>query len=174
MEMQKKDWIWLAGGFGVVIVIGVGIYFVFKPKNEINSTDKNDKKKPAGKSGSSKNTADADTGEAKIKIEGATDPWDVNYYKDISAQMGGKVRILTQASALKLAAQIYDAKGIVYDTEEDVFKAIGSLKSKAQLSYLAEQFQIKYGKDMREYIKSFLSEDEEFPQVNRIVVSLAP
>lgn len=172
MEMEKKDWLWLAGGFGVVVVLGVGIYFAFKPKDENNTTNKNDKKKPAGKSGSSKNTASEDTGEAKTKVEGTTDPWDVNYYKDISAQNGGKVKILTKDSALKLAARIYDAEGVVNDDEDEVYKVIGTLKNKAQLSFLAEQFQIKYGKDMREYIKGFMSEDEEFPKVSRMVAAL--
>jgi hypothetical protein len=168
MEMAKKDWLWIAGGFGIVLVIGGVVYYVSKPKKDTGTPDKN---KTTGKKDTTKNTG-ADTGEAKIKVEGTTDPWDVNYYKDISAQTGGKVLILTKDSAMKLATRIYDAEGVFDDDEEDVYKVIGSLKNKAQLSYLAEQFQVKYGKDMREYIKGFLSADEEFPKVSRMVAAL--
>ncbi len=169
MMVEKREWKLLIGGFVVVLIIGGAVVFVIeKQKAKTISTNKKDS---FGKSASSGKSNSGSMG-AQLKIEATTDPWDRNYWQDMSRQIGGKVRILTKASADKLAAQIYNAKGVLNDDEEAVYKAIGALKSKVQFSYLASVFYDNYKVDMQDYLKDFLSEGDEFPKVNAIVTGL--
>lgn len=167
MEVEKKDWLWFAAGFTMIMAIGGALFLVFGKKKD----DPNDKSSSSANPGKN-NKGKAGSGEAGLKVEGTTDPWDINYWQDMSRQIGGKVKILTADSSRKLAQQIYSAEGALNDDEDSVYRAIGALKSKVQLSYLADVFKKIYKMDMLDYLKGFLSEDDELPKVNSIVSAL--
>lgn len=168
MEAGNKDWLWLLAGFGVVVAVGGGLWFFTKRKKVGAAEDSS----VGEKNTSSKTKPASVSGTAGVKIEGTTDPWDSNYWKDMSRQIGGKVKILTAASANNLAKTLYDAKGVFNDDEDDVYAVIGALKSKTQLSFLSEVFSENYKTGLKDYLKSFLSEDEELPKVNTMVAAL--
>ncbi len=168
MEAGNKDWIWLLAGFGVVAAVGGGLWF-FTKRKKVGTAEESS---VGGKNTSSKIKLDPVSGTAGVKVEGTTDPWDSNFWKDMSRQIGGKVKILTVASANNLAKVLYDAKGVFNDDEDGVYAAIGALKSKTQLSYLSEVFLKNHKTGLKDYLKSFLSEDEELPKVNTMVAAL--
>ena len=166
MENGNKDWLWLLGGVGVVAVIGGIIYYTSKRKKEASANSNNPASSSNKKGG--KNPAPATI---NTKQEGTTDPFDPGYWKDMAGSVGGKVQILKAASSNALSKQIYEAEGVVNDDEDSVYKVFSGLKSKVQVSYLAEQFQKIYKTDLRDYLKGFLDE-EEMEKVNRIVALL--
>jgi len=58
---------------------------------------------------------------------------------------------------------IWDSKGIPYLTNDDeaaVYGVFRALKSKTQVSVLSEYFFIKYNKDLKAFLQSFLSKNE--------------
>jgi hypothetical protein len=70
---------------------------------------------------------------------------------------------LTDYGAKLYAEKIYKAKGIPYLTNDDeaaVYGVFRSLKSKTQVSYLAETFFKMYNKDLKAFLQSFLNNNE--------------
>lgn len=59
-----------------------------------------------------------------------------------------------------LANQVYDAKGFFHDDNEKLYSVFRNIQTQYQLSNVAFYFDLKYKKDMLEYIKSFLNSDE--------------
>lgn len=70
-----------------------------------------------------------------------------------------------------IADMIYNAAGVFNDDEDAVYSAFSMLKSKAELSLLADYFQRLYKKSLFEYIQSFLNA-EELSNVNDVVSKL--
>lgn len=79
-----------------------------------------------------------------------------DYYKT----GGAGTLILTNAAADFLAKSVYDSKGYFNDDEDKLFGVFKSLKTKSQVSYLADIFYQKYRRDMITYIRSFLNDNE--------------
>ena len=59
-----------------------------------------------------------------------------------------------------LSNQVYDAKGFFHDDNEKLYSVFRNIQTQFQLSNVAFYFNLKYKKDMLEYIKSFLNSDE--------------
>jgi hypothetical protein len=73
---------------------------------------------------------------------------------------GAGTLILTDASAKFLAQSVYDSKGFFNDDEDKLYGVFKSLKTKSQVSYLADVFQHIYKRDMITYINSFMNNNE--------------
>lgn len=71
-------------------------------------------------------------------------PWSPQFYKN--APTGAA--LMTQASADKLAAQIWNSVGIFSTSIEDAYAAIKQLHAKSQVSFLADRFNALYQKDL--------------------------
>lgn len=82
-------------------------------------------------------------------IKNLTDPkgyWKPNYYK----QNGGT--IFTRKTAESYAKIIYDSLGFFYDDINAVLSVIYNIKTKSQVSYLADVFQQLYKIDLLNYL----------------------
>ena len=62
-------------------------------------------------------------------------------------------KLLTYAGSADLAKRIYEAMGYFTDDESAVYSVFRSLKTKSQVSFLAERFASIYGVDLLEYLK---------------------
>lgn len=70
---------------------------------------------------------------------------------------------LTEYGKQTYSKIIWDAKGIPYLTNDDeaaVYGVFRALKSKTQISVLAEYFFQKYNKDLKTFLQSFLNQNE--------------
>lgn len=61
--------------------------------------------------------------------------------------------IITRASADKFAKEIYDALGFWGDNEDQVINVFRQLKSKCQVSFLADVFAQNYKKDLYTFLR---------------------
>ncbi|MFZ1807611.1 MAG: hypothetical protein WAU36_10335 [Cyclobacteriaceae bacterium] len=82
-------------------------------------------------------------------------PFNPNFYK---GKVG--VTLLTKAAATKLANQIEAAIGFFSDDENAVYGAMRQLKTKEQLSFLADIFQQEHNADLYQMLVRNLSETE--------------
>lgn len=80
--------------------------------------------------------------------------------------------VLTKASAEKLADQINDAIGFFSDDENEVYGAMRQLKTKTQLSFLADIFQQRHKMDLYQLLNRNFS-DSEMDVINGIANNLA-
>lgn len=113
-----------------------------------------------------KTAADAAASNAAASLQNA------NYFSPDYYKTGGAgTLILTAAASDFLAKSIYDSKGIFNDDEDKLFGVFKSLKTKSQVSFLAEVFYRKYKRDMIAYINSFLN-DKEMLTLKNIVDKL--
>ena len=62
--------------------------------------------------------------------------------------------------ALRLVKDIYDAKGYIYDNEDQVNASIRQAGSEVNLSYMAYLFSLEYKRDMASYINSFTNKEQ--------------
>ena len=83
-------------------------------------------------------------------MESAKNPFSPRYYKQFK-----KATLLNNASAKSLSKKIYDSLGnLTGDDETAIYGVFRSLKSKTQVSYLAETFQGLYGKDLFGFLRN--------------------
>lgn len=76
-----------------------------------------------------------------------------NYFDPKFWRTGGDgTLILKQSSAEKFAKQVKDAKGILWDDQDELFAVFKSMKTKSQVSYLSMVFSDLYKKDLPTYI----------------------
>ena len=61
---------------------------------------------------------------------------------------------LKVSEALNYCQQIYDALGYVTDDEAAVTSVFRQLKTKSQVSFMADQFQQKYKTDLLQFLKN--------------------
>jgi len=66
------------------------------------------------------------------------------------------------------AIQIYDSKGVFHDTESKVIGAIAAMPNKFSVSVLSSAFNTAYGRDLLEYLKTFMN-DEQLASVARSI-----
>lgn len=84
-----------------------------------------------------------------------------NYFDPDFYKKGGTgTLLLTVSGATNLAKIIYDAKGIINDDEAAVYGVFQSLKTRSQVSFLAEVFFKIYKKSLLAYLQSFLNDSE--------------
>lgn len=93
-------------------------------------------------------------------------PFNPSYYKGVKNAI-----LVTRATAEKLADQLYDAIGNVYDDENAVYGALRQLKTKTQLSWVADVFTQRHQADLYQYLARNLS-DSEMDVVNGIANNL--
>lgn len=82
------------------------------------------------------------------------DYFDPDYYKKADST------ILTMATALTYAKMLKDSKGVFNDDENKVYGVFQSLRTKAQISFLAKVFFDVYQQSLLSYLLSFLSDAE--------------
>lgn len=91
--------------------------------------------------------------EAAKQAEQAADqvdsPFNPAFYKTAPAGTA----LLTQAKADALAKQIWDSVGLTYDDPEAGFAAIKQCANWASVSWLADRFNAKYGRDLYNWLK---------------------
>lgn len=93
-------------------------------------------------------------------------PFNPNYYKNKPGAL-----LLTRAAAVKLGDQLNDAVGFLWDDENAVYGVLRQLKTKDQLSYLADVFQTEHNADLYQLLVRNLS-DSEMDVVNGIAKNL--
>lgn len=71
-----------------------------------------------------------------------------------------KIALLTTPKIEALAAQVKKSKGIFNDDETALYSVFRYLKTKTQVSQLAEVFERIYSRDLYSYLQSFLNESE--------------
>jgi hypothetical protein len=69
---------------------------------------------------------------------------------------------------VKLAKQIYEAKGVFNDDEAAVYSAINQLRTRGDFYVLNGTFNNLYKSDMVQYIRGFLSAEEFLPIATRL------
>lgn len=89
-----------------------------------------------------------------------------NYYKGKPGAI-----LLYMADAIRISKIIYDAKGFFNDDEAAVYGAFQSLKTKTQVSFLAEVFFNKYKVGLWGFLQNMFNE-KELAQVATIVNKL--
>ena len=102
----------------------------------------------------------------KVNAGSQTSAFSPNLYKDKPG-----VLLLTSASANALADQIYNAIGNFYDDENAIYAALRQLKSKEQLSQLADVFVKRHAANLFTYLRRNLS-DSEMDVINSITANL--
>lgn len=75
-------------------------------------------------------------------------PFNPKFYK--TAPTG--TPLITSATASRLAGQIWDSVGVLYDDPEAGFAAIKQCRNWAQVSFLADMFNNKYGRDLYQWL----------------------
>lgn len=122
-------------------------------------------------------TAEAKEEQATNKASGSSTEVDFNnpmlafnpnYFQTITADIQNKnkkakVSFELQKGLLNpydLSNQVYDAKGFFHDDNEKLYSVFRNIQTQFQLSLVAFNFNLKYKKDLLEYIKSFLNSDE--------------
>lgn len=106
----------------------------------------------------------------------AADPnsfWNPNYWQ----QSQNYSYAISTAQAQGYAKQIYDAFGMFNDCEECVIAVFRSLRTKANVSFLAYVFQQQYGQDLLSFLRGGLwpqdrLSDEDVAGINSYVNSL--
>ena len=69
-------------------------------------------------------------------------------------------KILTVSDGNKFSERIYNAKQLINDDEAAVYGVFQLLRTKTQVSSLANYFQSKYQKSLLGFLQSFLNESE--------------
>ena len=95
----------------------------------------------------------------KAEQLGYSNFWKPFFWKD-AASKGKKPKILTKNSAKNLSQKIWDAKGLFNDDEESLYGVFRQIKTQSQISYLSDVFFQETGKDLYEFLNSFLNSDE--------------
>jgi len=85
---------------------------------------------------------------AQTESASTNSPWSPQYYKNAP----GGALLTTQATADKLAGQIWDSVGIFTADIDEVYGAIKQLSAKSQVSFLADRFNALYNKDLLSWI----------------------
>lgn len=110
-----------------------------------------------------KTAADAAAANAASSLQTA------NYFStDFYKKGGAGTMILTAEASDYLAKAVYDSKGWFNDDEDKLYGVFKSLKTKSQVSFLADVFYQKYRRDMISYISSFLNDSELYKLKNII------
>jgi hypothetical protein len=108
----------------------------------------------------------------EIEIEKQTSnpssPWNPNYWRK------GGATILTNANVNRFIETIWNAPGYFYDDFEAVLGVFKQLKTKSQVSYLADKFNQAKGKDLLSWLQgggalSWPADRFSSEQVNQLI-----
>lgn len=69
--------------------------------------------------------------------------------------------LITAKNSQDRAAEIWGAIGVFYDSEEVILNTIKKQKNKMQIAMVVEAFQYKYNKDLLEWLRDKLDQDNE-------------
>ena len=64
---------------------------------------------------------------------------------------------ISNDAAANIAANIYNAKGLIFSDQQAVINAFGTLKSLNDVALVASVFNGLYGVDMYQYVASFMN-----------------
>lgn len=78
-------------------------------------------------------------------------PWKPAFWKN--APPGTSITLLTVSAVDQFATTINNALGFFTDDFDAIMGVFSQLKTKSQVSYLADKFQQKYGRDLLTYLK---------------------
>jgi hypothetical protein len=92
-------------------------------------------------------------------------PFNPSFYKTAPAGTA----LLTQAKADLLAKQIWDSVGMMSDDPEAGFAAIKQCKNWASVSWLADRFNTKYGRDLYNWLKIKYDTDTQVDVLTKLV-----
>lgn len=67
---------------------------------------------------------------------------------------------ITESRANVLAQLIFEAKGYIYDNEDQAIGAVRDTGSTYNLSYMSGRFQAIYGRDLLGYMKTFMNSEQ--------------
>lgn len=112
------------------------------------------------------NTGKGATGTAQDLAQ--ANAFDPNYWKKISKQR--KVVLLTPESAKKFSNVLFAAPGIWNDDEDAVYTTFNKLRSKVQISQVADKFSDDHNKILYDFLDDFL-DAEEMEKVSKIIRS---
>lgn len=110
--------------------------------------------------------------EAELEIERQTSnpasPWNPNYWRK------GGATIITNSQVEKFVNTIWNAPGYVYDDFDAVLGVFKQLKTKSQVSYLADKFNQLKGKDLLNWLQgggalSWPADRFSADQVNQLI-----
>jgi predicted PurR-regulated permease PerM len=87
-------------------------------------------------------------------------PWSPQFYKNAQAQ-GHAVTLIRAADADRLADQIWDSVGWIYDTPSQAVGAIKQVPTQAALSFLAERFNLRHDRDLWNWLYLKFDTDEQ-------------
>lgn len=107
----------------------------------------------------------AEAEEAAKRATQNDSPFNPKLYK--TAPAGTK--IVTKATAEKLAKQIWDSVGAIYDDPEAGFAAIKQCTNWATVSWLSDVFNEKYGRDLYEWMKIKYDRNSQVEILTKIV-----
>lgn len=93
--------------------------------------------------------ANADANAADPLANQVSSPFNPTFYK--TAPAGTPLK--TQATLSKMADQIYDSVGVIYDDPESGFAAFKQCTNWCMVSQLADKFNQTYGKDVYSWLK---------------------
>lgn len=86
----------------------------------------------------------------------ATDPgsfWNPNYWRNVLPSGAAYTYAIDLPTATQWASEIYNAFGVFNDNEEQVFNVFRRCKTRANASYIAYAFGLKYGEDLLKFLR---------------------
>lgn len=95
---------------------------------------------------------------------GSATPWSPQFYKQAQAE-GKTVTLIKVDDADRLAKQIWDSVGVFYDTPTQAVSAIKQVPTQAAISFLSERFNLKYDRDLWNWMKFKFDTDEQMKQL---------
>lgn len=130
-QKQNYTWAWALAGIGIAVVLlkKPAVTTVLNPPSDGSGT------------GTGSNTNQ--------------DYWSRNYY--VSAPAGAL--LLTNDSAAGLAKTLHDANGLIWVDLSAIIAVFEQLRTKSQVSFLADKFFKLYGQSLQVYLQSILSSD---------------
>lgn len=120
-----------------------------------------------------------DSKDTKELDDVSSDPssaWNPNFWKQKPSNVAWTYAITT-TQALQYAKEIYDSFGAFDDCEECAKGVFRQLRTKANVSFLADNFQQKYGKDLLDFLRGGLwpkdrLSDADVAEINRYIQQL--
>lgn len=80
--------------------------------------------------------------------------WTTTFWKDFPT------KAFTSSQALNLAKAIYSSFGVINDDEAKIYGAFRSIKYRANVSQIADEYAKKYGRDLLSDLKSYFTLSE--------------
>lgn len=103
----------------------------------------------------------------------AEDAFDVHYLDRVLQEAGGKVIVMKESAAARIADLIEDAWGFWNDDEAQINSAFRSLRDKVQVSQVAKAYQQRFSINLIDQLRERL-DNSELAEILTIVADLAP